>query len=159
MPQFLMPYAVDNPFFARRAEEATAGEDQLRSELGLQPGHPVILFASKLQRRKHCDHLIEAYTSLLRDYDSSGYKPYLVIVGNGEERANLEARCHDLGLANVRFTGFQKSNLRFPATSSLPTSSSLPLTSRTLGADRKRVQWRLDVRSSSQATSARVRIL
>ncbi|HEY1741931.1 MAG TPA: glycosyltransferase family 4 protein [Granulicella sp.] len=107
MPQFLMPYAVDNPFFARRAEEATAGEDQLRLELGLEPGHPVILFASKLQRRKHCDHLIEAYSSLLRDYDSSGYKPYLVIVGNGEERANLEARCHDLGLANVRFTGFQ----------------------------------------------------
>ncbi len=107
MPQFLMPYAVDNPFFARRAEEATASEDQLRSELGLEPGHPVILFASKLQRRKHCDHLIDAYSSLLRDDDSSGYKPYLVIVGNGEERANLEARCHDLGLANVRFTGFQ----------------------------------------------------
>ena len=106
MPQFLMPYAVDNPFFARRAEEAAAGEEQLRSELGLEPGHPVILFASKLQRRKHCDHLVEAYSSLLRGYDSSN-KPYLVIVGNGEERANLEARCHDLGLTNVRFAGFQ----------------------------------------------------
>lgn len=107
MPQFLMPYAVDNLFFARRAEEAAASEEQLRSELGLEPGHPVILFASKLQQRKHCDHLIEAYDSLLRDQDASGYKPYLVIVGNGEERANLEARCRDLGLANVRFAGFQ----------------------------------------------------
>ena len=107
MPQFLMPYAVDNSFFARRAEEAAAGAEQLRSELGLEPGHPVILFASKLQRRKHCDHLIEAYNALLQDHDTSGYKPYLVIVGNGEERANLEARCNDLGLTNVRFTGFQ----------------------------------------------------
>jgi glycosyltransferase involved in cell wall biosynthesis len=107
MPQFLMPYAVDNDFFARRSEEAAAGDEQLRSDLGLEPGHPVILFASKLQQRKHCDHLIEAYRSLLREHDPDGFRPYLVIVGNGEERASLEARCRDLGLANVRFAGFQ----------------------------------------------------
>jgi glycosyltransferase involved in cell wall biosynthesis len=111
MPQFLMPYAVDNAFFARRAQEAVAGEEQLRSELGIEPGHPVILFASKLQQRKHCDHLVEAYAALLRDHDSSGYKPYLVIVGDGEERANLEARCRDLGLTNVRFAGFQNQSV------------------------------------------------
>jgi glycosyltransferase involved in cell wall biosynthesis len=111
MPQFLMPYAVDNAFFARRAQEAAAGEEQLRSELGIDPGHPVILFASKLQQRKHCDHLVEAYAALLRDHDSSGYKPYLVIVGDGEERANLEARCRDLGLTNVRFAGFQNQSV------------------------------------------------
>ena len=107
MPQFLMPYAVDNPFFARRAEEAATSDEQLRSALNLEPGQPVILFASKLQKRKHCDHLIEAYNLLLRDHETSGFKPYLVIVGNGEERENLEARCRDLGLTNVRFTGFQ----------------------------------------------------
>jgi glycosyltransferase involved in cell wall biosynthesis len=111
MPQFLMPYAVDNGFFAHRAQEAVAGEEQLRSELGIEPGHPVILFASKLQQRKHCDHLVEAYAALLRDHDSSGYKPYLVIVGDGEERANLEARCRDLGLTNVRFAGFQNQSV------------------------------------------------
>lgn len=111
MPQFLMPYAVDNAFFARRAQEAIAGEEQLRSELGIETGHPVILFASKLQQRKHCDHLVEAYAALLRDHDSSGYKPYLVIVGDGEERANLEARCRDLGLTNVRFAGFQNQSV------------------------------------------------
>jgi glycosyltransferase involved in cell wall biosynthesis len=111
MPQFLMPYAVDNAFFARRAQEAAAGEEQLRLELGIEPGHPVILFASTLQQRKHCDHLVEAYAALLRDHDSSGYKPYLVIVGDGEERANLEARCRDLGLTNVRFAGFQNQSV------------------------------------------------
>ena len=107
MPQFLMPYAVDNPFFARRAEEAATSNEQLRSDLNLEPGQPVILFASKLQKRKHCDHLIEAYNLLLRDHETTGLKPYLVIVGNGEERENLETRCRDLGLTNVRFTGFQ----------------------------------------------------
>ncbi|MBB5066507.1 glycosyltransferase family 4 protein [Granulicella mallensis] len=111
MPQFLMPYAVDNAFFACRAQEAAAGEEQLRLELGIETGHPVILFASKLQQRKHCDHLVEAYAALLRDHDSSGYKPYLVIVGDGEERANLEARCRDLGLTNVRFAGFQNQSV------------------------------------------------
>ncbi|HVG27474.1 MAG TPA: hypothetical protein VM865_07700, partial [Acidobacteriaceae bacterium] len=34
MPQFLMPYAVDNAFFARRAADAVPHLDALRAELG-----------------------------------------------------------------------------------------------------------------------------
>jgi glycosyltransferase involved in cell wall biosynthesis len=107
-PQFLMPYAVDNAYFARRAEEAAATEASLRAELNLEPGRPVILFASKLQTRKHCDHLVQAYRAMLA---TSPSQPYLVIVGDGEERANLEALCRQLGLTGVRFAGFQNQSV------------------------------------------------
>jgi glycosyltransferase involved in cell wall biosynthesis len=103
-PQFLLPFAVDNAYFARRASEATATQPALRAELNLEPGRPVILFASKLQTRKHCNHLVEAVAALHNKLPSN---PYLVIVGDGEERANLEAQVHTLGLTNVRFAGFQ----------------------------------------------------
>jgi glycosyltransferase involved in cell wall biosynthesis len=105
-PQFLMPYAVDNDWFAQRAEAAVATEAALRAELRLEPGHPIILFASKLQTRKHCDHLVQAYKNLLGKLPAD---PYLVIVGDGEERANLEQQC--VGIEGVRFAGFQNQSI------------------------------------------------
>ena len=103
MPQFLMPYAVDNAWFAQRT--AAADPTQLRAELQLAPGRPVILFASKLQARKHADHLLEAYARLCAI--SPNPLPYLLIVGDGEERARLEARARELSLEGVRFPGFR----------------------------------------------------
>ena len=78
---------------------------QLRAELQLAPGRPVILFASKLQARKHADHLLEAYARLCAI--SPNPLPYLLIVGDGEERARLEARARELSLEGVRFPGFR----------------------------------------------------
>lgn len=106
MPQFLMPYAVDNAFFADRSAAASPRLDQLRSELQLSAGRPVILFASKLQERKNADHLIQAYGRLCSGL-SAAEQPSLVIVGDGEERASLEALSRDMGLSGVRFTGFR----------------------------------------------------
>jgi glycosyltransferase involved in cell wall biosynthesis len=103
MPQFLMPYAVDNAYFAARAKVADTA--QLRAELRLSPDRPVILFVSKLQQRKHADHLIEAYHRLCVSVPAS--IPYLVLVGDGEERARLEARASELKLEGVRFAGFR----------------------------------------------------
>jgi glycosyltransferase involved in cell wall biosynthesis len=106
VPQFPMPYAVDNDYFARRAREAEAGRAGLQAELGLDPARPVILFASKLQTRKHCDHLIEAYRRLSRGAGEEP-GPYLVIVGDGEERAALERQAAATGFASIRFCGFR----------------------------------------------------
>lgn len=103
MPQFLMPYAVDNAYFAQRT--AAAYPDKLRAELQLEPGRPIILFASKLQTRKHADHLLEAYARLCAT--APNRLPYLLIVGDGEERATLESRARELALDGVRFLGFR----------------------------------------------------
>jgi glycosyltransferase involved in cell wall biosynthesis len=103
MPQFPIPYAVDNAYFAQRA--TAADTDALRREFNLASGRPVILFASKLQPRKHAGHLVEAYARLCAR--NTARQPYLLIVGDGEERAALEARARELAVDGVRFAGFR----------------------------------------------------
>ncbi len=102
VPLFRMPYAVDNDFFRHRSEEAASRRSELLVELNMQAGRPVILFASKLQYRKHADHLLEAYKLLI---ERTSVRPYLVIVGDGEARAELERSAE--GLEDVRFCGFR----------------------------------------------------
>ncbi|HEY4379390.1 MAG TPA: glycosyltransferase family 4 protein [Acidobacteriaceae bacterium] len=106
VPQFLMPYAVDNSYFSQRAQDARAGRSALQAELGLDPSRPVVLFASKLQTRKHCDQLVEAYARLS---PAPGVEPhpYLLIVGDGEERAALERQAAATGFSSIRFCGFR----------------------------------------------------
>jgi len=101
-PFFRLPYAVDNAFFRDRSREAAATRSALQSELNLDPSRPVILFASKLQQRKRCVDLLDAWIELIR---ASAAPPYLVIIGDGEERARLEARA--AGRDGVRFCGFR----------------------------------------------------
>jgi glycosyltransferase involved in cell wall biosynthesis len=109
LPQFLMPYAVDNHYFQQRSLAAHSnqlGRKELLAELSLDPTRPIILFASKLQHRKHCDDLLEAYCKLS---SAAGEEPlpYLLIVGDGEARAELEARAAATGFASIRFCGFR----------------------------------------------------
>jgi glycosyltransferase involved in cell wall biosynthesis len=106
VPQFLMPYAVDNEYFSSRAREAARTRHELQAELGLEPGRPVILFASKLQERKHCDHLIAAYARLA-PAEGGDPLPYLVIVGDGEQRGELERQAGETGFGSIRFCGFR----------------------------------------------------
>ncbi len=104
IPQFPVPYAVDNAFFARKAAEATHDLPRLRAELELVPDRPVILFASKLQTRKHADHLLRALDQLR---NTTALRPYVLIVGDGEERPNVEQLAQTLALGDVRFLGFR----------------------------------------------------
>jgi glycosyltransferase involved in cell wall biosynthesis len=101
---FLVPYAIDNALFRRRAEEASRTREALRAELGLRPGRPVILFASKLQDRKRPDDLLAAYARLVAAGASP--PPYLLFVGDGERGAALSAVAQG-ALDGVRFLGFR----------------------------------------------------
>jgi glycosyltransferase involved in cell wall biosynthesis len=105
-PQFLFPYAVDNQYFQQRSAAAAQSRAELQRELGLDPARPVILFASKLQTRKRCIDLVEAYAQLSPG-DGREPHPYLLIVGDGEERAALEARARELAWPGIRFLGFR----------------------------------------------------
>lgn len=105
-PQFPMPYAVDNSYFQSRCQEAAAGRAELLQELNLDGSRPVILFASKLQNRKGCADLLEAYLHLVSVKGTDPH-PYLVIVGDGEERRALEIRAAQSGCEDIRFCGFR----------------------------------------------------
>lgn len=94
-----MPYTVDNHFFQGAPRQSP---DELRCDLNIPDGAPIILYVSKLQRRKHPEHLLDAFRRL-----STGMArtPYLVFVGEGERRSAVERLAADL--ETVRFVGFK----------------------------------------------------
>jgi glycosyltransferase involved in cell wall biosynthesis len=105
-PFFMLPYAVDNEWFQRQCDAARSRRSELLAELALDPTRPVILYASKLQTRKLCRDLLDAYTRLANNPGQTPI-PYLVIVGDGEERAALEEQAKETGLDSIRFCGFR----------------------------------------------------
>ncbi len=123
-PQSLMPYAVDNAYFQQRSHEAQGGHAELLAELKLDSSRPVILFASKLQKRKRCEDLVEAYRRLAPAPGIDPH-PYLVIVGDGEERAVLERQASESGLSSIRFCGF-RNQLELPRFFEIATVFVLP---------------------------------
>jgi glycosyltransferase involved in cell wall biosynthesis len=106
IPIFPMPYAVDNDSFRMLAQKAAPHREALRCELKLEPGFPIFLFASKLQRRKRCIDLVEAFLQLA---PAPGAHPpaYLLIAGDGEERAAIEQRITASKSHNIRMLGFR----------------------------------------------------
>jgi glycosyltransferase involved in cell wall biosynthesis len=100
---FDMPYAVDNLHFRALADEAAAQASIFRRSLDIAEGRPVVLYAGKLQPRKHPMALLQAFKLL--DRAALG-DPVLLFVGDGEERAALEAEAAPLGEA-VRLLGFR----------------------------------------------------
>jgi glycosyltransferase involved in cell wall biosynthesis len=103
---FMMPYAVDNRFFRMASLAAAADREALRSSLGLKKGRPIILYASKLIARKRPADLLEAYIRL-SDNTQTPPTPYLIFVGDGEARPELERRVAELGWDSVKFLGFK----------------------------------------------------
>lgn len=106
IPVFACYYSVDNEFFQRECARAAESREEFRRSLGLDAGRPVILFASKLQTRKRCIDLVDAYLELAQS-SSAERLPYLLIVGDGEERAALEDRAQHAAPGNIRFLGFR----------------------------------------------------
>ncbi len=107
---FSMPYTVDNDFFRERADIARNNRVEFREELGLEPGRPIILYAGKMQDRKHPLTLLAAFRGL--DMDRVGH-PYLIYVGDGAQKSTMEQDAQDLG-DRVRILGF-KNQTELPA--------------------------------------------
>ena len=103
---FSVPYAVDNEFFQGMARNAAKDREALRASLGLEPGRPIILYASKLTERKRPHDILEAYVHLSADGRSEP-RPYLLFVGDGEMRQAIEDRARALGWRSIFFLGFK----------------------------------------------------
>lgn len=110
---FMMPYAVDNAFFQTRAGECVSQREVLRASLGLERDRPIILYAGKLSARKRPADLLEAYIRLSPNGHSEP-RPYLLYVGDGELKAELETKATATGWRSIRFIGF-KNQSEIPA--------------------------------------------
>jgi glycosyltransferase involved in cell wall biosynthesis len=101
---YSVPYCVDNDRFAGLARAAAPKREQFRARLGLAAGRPIILYAAKFQRRKRAADLLAAFQKLIAA-KSGDERPYLLFVGDGEMRADLEAQARSM--PDVRFLGFR----------------------------------------------------
>lgn len=99
---FCMPYTVDNERFANDSRLSDEQRTKVRAGLGVNDDDPIVLYAAKLQARKHPDDLLRA-TARLRD---RGMRFHVVMVGSGEMAAELVNLTSHLELDNVHFHGF-----------------------------------------------------
>ncbi len=90
----VIPSGIDLSHFGSGSRNAV-----LRRKLGIRNGERMLLFVSRLAREKNVELLIDAVRA--------GTVPLrLVIAGDGPERASLEARCAESGIADrVLFLG------------------------------------------------------
>jgi glycosyltransferase involved in cell wall biosynthesis len=81
------------------AVRAPAGDEaaEVRQRLGLRPDDFVLVTATRLARWKRIDRAIDAVAELR----AQGLRARLLIVGDGEERTNLEEQSRSLGLADL----------------------------------------------------------
>ncbi|MGD8837631.1 MAG: glycosyltransferase family 4 protein [Desulfobacteraceae bacterium] len=100
---FSTPYAVDNVFFSNHVKAAAKRRADFRKQLNLEPGRPIVLYASKLQVRKRALDLFDAFKLA---FDSIRPSPYLLYVGDGELKPALLKRMESVNNDSVRFYGF-----------------------------------------------------
>jgi glycosyltransferase involved in cell wall biosynthesis len=94
------PHAVDHQLFDPHTVAHQEAARRLRAALGFAPERRVVLFAGKLLARKQPRALLEAFLAAPRPGVT------LLFVGDGEDRAALEARAGTAGGADVRFLPF-----------------------------------------------------
>ncbi len=100
---------VNSSIDLRRFEEARARRAavraEVRGELGLPPGDPVVGNVAALADHKSQVDLVAAAPALLREVPSAR----VVIAGEGDQRPALEAQIRSLGLEErVRLLGFRR---------------------------------------------------
>jgi glycosyltransferase involved in cell wall biosynthesis len=78
------------------ARPPTPGRD-IRAELGIAAGAPVVGSVGALRPQKRFDVLLHAAAGLLADHP----RLHVVIAGEGEERASMEALAAELGLGDA----------------------------------------------------------
>jgi glycosyltransferase involved in cell wall biosynthesis len=99
---YRVPYSVDNNRFATASSLSLQERIDYRNRLGVHDDRPVLLYASKLLRRKHPDDLLQAAAML----GAKGHSFHVVIAGSGEMEHELRVLVAELKLAPVTFTGF-----------------------------------------------------
>lgn len=96
---------VDNDFFLNKSDEARGRAQALRAELGLPERY--FLLSNRFIAIKNLPRFLDAYAAYRARAGTAAWD--VVMIGDGEERAALEAQTAALGLTeHVRFPGFKQ---------------------------------------------------
>lgn len=106
---FHTPYAVNNDFFIAQSKKYSSQKNKLEEELGIDEQAPVILFVGKLVSRKRPYDLLRAFNKL-SNRDDLPKKPYLIFVGEGSAKKDLENYTKKENIENVIFAGYKTQN-------------------------------------------------
>ncbi len=88
------------PMFAQRDALAAEGKTAVRRRLSIPLEAPVLVYIGRLIREKGTDMLLDAWDLLTKETSAS-----LLIIGDGPERAAMEAEVSSRSLQGVRFLG------------------------------------------------------
>ena len=86
--------------FAQRDALAAEGKTAVRRRLSIPLEAPVLVYIGRLIREKGTDMLLDAWDLLTKETSAS-----LLIIGDGPERAAMEAEVSSRSLQGVRFLG------------------------------------------------------
>jgi len=104
---FSVPYTVDNAFFQNKILEVKDEILNTKKKIGLVEDYPIILYASKLTTRKRSTDLLNSFIKLSKD-GKTPPNAYLVFIGDGEERENLQKVISNLDWnSHIKMLGFK----------------------------------------------------
>lgn len=96
------PYAVNNEYFRKAAEQLLPHKVELRRQLGLPLQSHIILFAAKYIEKKRPLDILTAY----QRFQDGNRNVCLVMVGEGKMREEMEDFIVQNNLSDVYLTGF-----------------------------------------------------
>lgn len=95
------PYSVNNNYFRSQADRLIPQKATLRAQKKIPVHSKVVLYSGKLIDKKRPLDLLRAFQSLDKDLGA-----FLVFVGDGELRKELELLIQKANISNVLITGF-----------------------------------------------------
>jgi glycosyltransferase involved in cell wall biosynthesis len=98
---FFSPHCVDNEFWSSKARELAPRRTEIRRSLGVDDDAPVILFCGKFIPKKQPLMLLSAYSTVRKELPC-----WLVMVGDGSLRIDIETQIRESGIANTILPGF-----------------------------------------------------
>jgi glycosyltransferase involved in cell wall biosynthesis len=98
---FFSPHCVDNDFWSSKARELAPRRTEIRRSLGIDDDSPVILFCGKFIPKKQPLMLLSAFSTVRKEVPC-----WLVLVGDGNLRVEIEERIRESGITNTILPGF-----------------------------------------------------
>lgn len=99
--QFFSPHCVDNEYWSSKHRELAPQRAEIRRKFGITDDSPVILFCGKFIPKKQPLALLRAFARVREQCPS-----WLLMVGDGPLRGEVERTIRDAGIRNVLLAGF-----------------------------------------------------